>query len=114
MIRLSAAIVALSSVVSLSACSGAGGSEFATKATAACVKEQGEASAAKCACQVKIIEQALNDKEKKFLLATINASDMSPEAGMKALTDSGLTLADMMSIGTKMQSVEAKAEAECK
>ena len=111
--RLSAAIVAFVSFASLSAC-GAGGSEFVTKATAACVKEQGEASAAKCGCQARIVEQALNDKEKKFLLATINSADMSPEAGMKALTDSGLTLTDMVSIGTKMQTVETRAETECK
>ena len=113
MIRISVAIAALASIVSLSAC-GAGGSEFVTKATAACVKEQGEASAAKCGCQARIVESALNDKEKKFLLATINASDMSPEAGMKALTDSGLTLTDMVAIGTKMQTVGTRAETECK
>ncbi len=113
MIRLSAALVALVGFASLSAC-GAGGSEFATKATAACVKDQGEASAAKCGCQVRIIEQALNDKEKKFLLTTLNATEVSPEAGMKALTDSGLTLADMTAMGTKMQGLDARSETECK
>jgi hypothetical protein len=113
MIRLSAAIVALSSIVSLSACGAVGGSEFATKATAACVKDQGEASAAKCACQARIIEQALNDKEKKFLLVSMNAADLGPEAGMKALTDSGLTLADMASMGSKMQGLDTRSEAEC-
>lgn len=114
MIRLSAAIIALSSIVSLSACGGAGGSEFATKATAACVKDQGDASAAKCACQVRIIDQALNDKERKFLLTTMNAAEMGPEAGMKALTESGLTLADMATMGSKMQGLDTRAEAECK
>ena len=79
MIRLSAAIVALASIVSLSACGGIGGSEFATKATAACVKDQGEASAAKCGCQARIIDKALNDKEKKFLLTSMNAAEMGPE-----------------------------------
>ena len=113
MIRISVAVVAFLGFASLTAC-GAGGSEFVTKATAACVKEQGEASAAKCGCQARIVESALNDKEKKFLLATINASDMSPEAGMKALTDSGLTLTDMVAIGSKMQTVETRAETECK
>lgn len=113
MIRLSAAIVALASIVSLSACGGVGQSEFATKATAACVKDQGEASAAKCACQVKIIDQALNDKERKFLLASMDATELGPEAGMKALTESGLTLADMATMGQKMQGLDTKSEAEC-
>ena len=111
MLRLSAAIVLC--VASLSAC-GAGGSEFATRATAACVKDQGQASAAKCGCQARLVEQALNDKEKKFLLTTMTAAEMSPEAGMKALTDSGLTLADMAGMGAKMQSLEARVETECK
>ena len=113
MIRLSAALIALAGLASLSAC-GAGGSEFATKATAACVKDQGEASASKCGCQVRIIEQALNDKEKKFLLTTMTAAELSPEAGMKALTDSGLTLADMAAMGAKMQGLDARGETECK
>lgn len=114
MIRLSAAIIALAGLATLSACGGAGGSEFATKATAACVKERGQDSAAKCGCEARIVEQALDDKEKKFLLTTLNAADLGPEAAMKALTDSGLTLADMASMGTKMQGVETRVEAECK
>ena len=60
MIRLSAAIIAFAGFASLSAC-GAGGSEFATKATAACIKDQGEAAAAKCGCQARLIEQALRE-----------------------------------------------------
>ena len=110
MLRLSAAIVLC--VASLSAC-GAGGSEFATRATAACVKDQGK-SAAKCGCQARLVEQALNDKEKKFLLTTMTATEVNPEAGMKALTDSGLTLADMAGMGAKMQGVGARLETECK
>jgi hypothetical protein len=113
MVRLSAAIIAFAGFASLSAC-GAGGSEFATKATAACVKDQGEAAAAKCGCQARLIEQALNDKEKKFLLTTMTAAEMGPEAGLKALTDSGLTLADMAGMGAKMQGLDARVEAECK
>lgn len=112
MIRLTAAVLAFAGFASLSAC-GAGGSEFATKMAAACTKDQGEASAAKCACQARLADQALNDKEKKFILASLNAADLSPEAGMKALTESGLTLADMIAIGTKMEDVE-KRGAECK
>lgn len=113
MIRLTVAAIALAGIASLSAC-GAGGSEFATKATAACVKEQGQASAGKCACQARIIETALNDKEKTFLLKTMDAANESPEAAMKAFADSGLTLTDMAAMGTKMQSVEGRAETECK
>lgn len=113
MMKLSAAVIAFAGFATLSAC-GAGGSEFATKATAACVKEQGQASAAKCACQARIIETALNDKEKTFLLKTMDAANESPEAAMKAFADSGLTLADMATMGSKMQSVEGRAETECK
>ena len=36
-----------------------------------------------------------------------------PEAGMKALTESGLTLADMATMGAKMQGLDARSEAEC-
>ena len=112
MIRLSAAIIAFAGFASLSAC-GAGGSELATKISAACVKDKGEASAAKCACEARLVEQALNDKEKKFILSTLNVENMDPDAGMKALTDSGLTIADMMSMGERMQSIESRAETEC-
>jgi hypothetical protein len=110
MIRTTAAILAL---VGLTACGGVGQSEFATKSTAACIKDQGEASAAKCACQVKLVEQALNDKEKKLVLVTIDMEDMGPEAGMKALSDSGLTIADMMSMGERMQALDVRVQSEC-
>lgn len=110
MIRFTAASLALAS---LAAC-GAGGSEFATKASAACVKEEGQAAAAKCACQARLVEQALNDKEKKFVLATLDAEDMGQEAAMKALADSGLTIADMMSMGERMSAIEARVTTECK
>jgi hypothetical protein len=112
MLRLSAAIIAFAGIASLSAC-GAGGSEFATKTAAACVKDKGEGSTAKCACEARLVEQALNDKEKKFIMSTLNAENMDPEAAMKALTDSGLTIADMMSMGERMQSIESRAQTEC-
>ena len=44
----------------------------------------------------------------------MTAAEMGPEAGMKALTDSGLTLADMAGMGAKMQGLDARVEAECK
>jgi hypothetical protein len=44
----------------------------------------------------------------------MTATEVSPEAGMKALTDSGLTLADMAAMGTKMQALDARSETECK
>jgi predicted small lipoprotein YifL len=110
MIRTTAAILALAS---LAACGGVGQSEFAAKSTAACVKEQGEAAAAKCACQVKLVEAALNDKEKKLVLATLNMESLGPEAGMKALADSGLTIADMMAMGERMQALDTRVNAEC-
>ena len=112
MIRIPAAIFALTSIAMLSAC-GAGGSEFATKATAACVKDEGQQAAAKCACSARIVETALTDKEKKFVLATMDSENMDPEAGMKALSDSGLTVADMMSMGQRMAALEGRVDSEC-
>jgi predicted small lipoprotein YifL len=112
MTRIPAAILALAGLASLAAC-GAGGSEFATKATAACVEQEGQQAAAKCSCQSRIIETALNDKEKKFVLATMSAEAMDPEAGMKALNDSGLTIADMMSMGQRMAALEGRMNTEC-
>lgn len=101
-------------LLALSACSGAGGSEFATKATAACVKEEGQASAAKCACQVAIVEKELNDKEKKAILLSMDQDPSAgPEAGMKAMEAAGITMADMMSMGMKMMTVSATAETQC-
>jgi hypothetical protein len=38
---------------------------------------------------------------------------MDPEAGMKALTDSGLTVADMMSMGQRMAALEGRMDTEC-
>lgn len=100
--------------LALSACGGIGGSEFATKATAACVKEEGEASAAKCACQVAIIEKELTDKEKKAILLSMDMDESAgPEAGMKKLEEAGITMGDMMSMGMKMMAVSAKAETQC-
>ena len=113
MLRISTAAFALAGLTTLSACGGAGGSEFAVKSTAACVKEQGQEAAAKCACQVRLAEQTLNDKEKKLVLLTLNAEELGPEAGMKALADSGLTMADMMSMGERMQALDARVQAEC-
>jgi hypothetical protein len=110
MIRTAAAILA---AAGLSACGGIGQSEFATKSTAACVKEEGQAAAAKCACQVKLVESTLNDKEKKLVLATLDMESLGPEAGMKALADSGLTIADMMSMGERMQALDARVQTEC-
>jgi hypothetical protein len=100
--------------LALSACGGMGGSEFATRATAACVKEEGQASAAKCACQVAIVEKELNDKEKKAILLSMDQpADAGPEAGMKAMEAAGITMADMMSMGMKMMAVSAQAETQC-
>lgn len=112
MIRIPAAILALAGLATLSAC-GAGGSEFVTRGTAACVKEEGQQAAAKCACQTRIIESALNEKEKKFVLATMSAEPMDPEAGMKALEDAGLTIQDMMSMGQRMAALEGRMDTEC-
>jgi len=110
MIRTTVAVLALAS---LSAC-GAGGSEFATKTTAACIKEEGQAAAAKCACQVAIVEKELDEKEKKAILLSMDQdSSASPEASLKAMEDAGITMADMMSMGMKMMAVSAKADAEC-
>lgn len=100
-------------MIALSAC-GAGGSEFAAKATAACVKDEGQAAAAKCACQVAIIEKELNDKEKKVILLSMNQDESAgPEAGLKAMEEAGVTMADMMSMGMKMMAVSAKADTQC-
>lgn len=112
MIRLPAAILALAGLVSLTAC-GVGDSEFVTKTAATCVKEEGQAAAGKCACQARIVETVLNDKEKKFVMATVSAETMDPAAGMKALTDSGLTIADMMSMGERMAALEGRMSTEC-
>lgn len=112
MTRIPAAIFALAGLATLSAC-GAGESEFVTKGAAACVKEEGQQAAAKCACQTRIIESALSEKEKKFVLATMSAEVMDPEAGMKALSDSGLTLEDMMSMGQRMAALEGRMGTEC-
>lgn len=110
MIRISATILA---IASLAAC-GAGGSEFATKTTAACIKEQGQPAAAKCACEVAIVEKELTDKEKKAILLSLEQGDnATTESGMKAMTDAGITMADMMSMGMKMMTLSAKAETEC-
>lgn len=104
---------ACAAALALSAC-GAGGSEFATKATAACVKEEGDASAAKCACQVGIIEKELTDKEKTAILMSMDMDQSaSPEEGMKKMEAAGVTMADMMSMGMKMMAVSAKAETQC-
>jgi hypothetical protein len=59
------------------------------------------------------VETALNDKEKKFILATMNSENTDPEAGMKALSDSGLTIADMMSMGQRMAALEGRVGSEC-
>lgn len=100
--------------LALSACGAMGGSEFATKATAACVKEEGEASAAKCACQVAIIEKELTDKEKKAILLSMDVDQSAgPEAGLKKMEEAGITMGDMMSMGMKMMAVSAKAETQC-
>jgi hypothetical protein len=112
MTRIQAAIFALAGLAGLSAC-GAGESEFVTKGAAACVREEGQQAAAKCACQTRIIESALSDKEKKFVLATMSAESMDPEAGMKALSDSGLTIEDMMSMGQRMAGLEGRMNTEC-
>lgn len=112
MIRLPAAILALAGLVSLSAC-GAGDSEFVTKTAAICVKEEGQAAAGKCACQARIVETVLSDKEKQFVMATVSADKMDPAASMKALTDSGLTIQDMMAMGQRMATVEGRLETEC-
>jgi hypothetical protein len=110
MITLAAGCVA---ALALSAC-GAGGSEFAAKATAACVKDEGQDAAAKCACQVAIIEKELNDKEKKVILLSMDQDpNAGPEAGMKAMEEAGVTMADMMSMGMKMMAVSAKADSQC-
>jgi hypothetical protein len=110
MIRTTLAILALAG---LSAC-GAGGSEFATKTTAACIKDEGQGAAAKCACQVAIIEKELTDKEKKAILLSMEQdTSASPEAGLKAMEEAGITMGDMMSMGMKMMAVSAKADAEC-
>jgi len=104
---------AAATTLTLSAC-GAGGSEFATKMTAQCVKEEGQAAAGKCACQVGVVEKALNDKEKKAILLSMNIDESAgPEAGMKALEEAGITMGDMMSMGMKMIDVSTKAEAQC-
>lgn len=112
MTRIPAAIFALAGLAALSAC-GAGESEFVTKGAAACVKDEGQQAAAKCTCQTRIVETALNDKEKKFVLATLSAETMDPEAGMKALSDSGLTIEDMMSMGQRMAALEGRISTEC-
>lgn len=110
MIRTTVAALALAGI---SAC-GAGGSEFATKTTAACIKEEGQAAAAKCACQVAIVEKELNEKEKKAILLSMDQdASASPDAGLKAMEEAGVTMADMMSMGMKMMAVSAKADAEC-
>lgn len=114
MIRISAAVLVVTVLGGLSACGAVGGSEFAAKATAQCVKEEGQENAAKCACQVAIIEKELNDKEKKAILLGMNQDEnASPEAGLKAMNDAGITMTDMMSMGMKMIAVSAKAETEC-
>jgi hypothetical protein len=112
MTRIPAAIFALAGLAALSAC-GAGESEFVTKGTAACVKEEGQQAAAKCTCQSRIIETALNEKEKKFVLATMSAEAMDPAAGMKALEDAGLTIQDMMAMGQRMAALEGRMDTEC-
>jgi hypothetical protein len=38
---------------------------------------------------------------------------MDPEAGMKALSDSGLTLEDMMSMGQRMAALDGRMDTEC-
>jgi hypothetical protein len=112
MTRIPAAIFALAGLAALSAC-GAGESEFVTRAAAACVREEGQQAAARCACQTRLIESALNDKEKKFLLATMSAETMDPEAGMKALSDADLTMEDMMSMGQRLAALEGRMNTEC-
>lgn len=112
MTRIPAAIFALAGLAALSAC-GAGESEFVTKGAAACVKEEGQQAAAKCTCQTRIIESALNEKEKKFVLASMSAEPMDPAAGMKALEDAGLTIQDMMAMGQRMADLEGRMEKEC-
>lgn len=112
MTRIPAAIFALAGLAALSAC-GAGESEFVTRGAAACVEEEGQQAAARCACQTRIIESALTDKEKKFVLATMSAETMDPEAGMKALSDADLTIEDMMSMGQRMAALEGRMDTEC-
>jgi hypothetical protein len=112
MTRIPAAIFALAGLAALSAC-GAGESEFVTRGAAACVREEGQQAAARCACQTRLIESALNDKEKKFLLATMSAETMDPEAGMKALSDADLTMEDMMSMGQRLAALEGRMNTEC-
>lgn len=112
MTRIPAAILALAGLASLAAC-GAGDSEFVTKTAASCVKAEGQAAASKCTCQARIVETVLSDKEKKFVMATASAEEMDPAAGMKALTDSGLTIADMMSMGQRMAALDGRMNTEC-
>lgn len=100
-------------ILALSAC-GAGGSEFATKMTAQCVKEEGQALQAKCACQVAVVEKGLNDKEKKAILMSMNQDEnANPEDAMKAMEAAGITMGDMMSMGMKMMALSGEAETQC-
>lgn len=113
MIRTTAAILAFASLSALSAC-GAGGSDFVAQTTAQCVKDEGQANAAKCACQAALFDKELNDKEKKAILLGLNQPEgATPEDGMKALEAAGLTMGDVMAMGMKMMPIVARAETEC-
>ena len=43
----------------------------------------------------------------------MSAEAMDAEAGMKALSDAGLTIEDMMSMGQRMAALEGRMDTEC-
>lgn len=114
MIRLRSAVAAIASSVSLAACGGStGAGDFAAQTSAACVKENGEAAAANCACSARLMDDVFNDRERAAFVAYLLNDEPDPEKAWKQATDRGMTIEDFKSMTLRMAEVGPRIDKEC-
>jgi hypothetical protein len=111
-IRISAAMLAIFNLASCitNATHTDGGSEFATKMVAGCIRTEGQQGAARCDCSARILETLLNDEEKAFMIATM---DDDPEIRRQAVDDLGFTTDQMISMIRHLSSFESRVKDAC-
>jgi|JI6StandDraft_1071083.scaffolds.fasta_scaffold00009_57 hypothetical protein len=111
----------LAAVIGLSACSGAaGGGDLSGRLTAVCVKERGEAERTACECASRVVDEALNDQDRKLALFSIDAEEgrfKTREEARAAFGALGLDVENAEQITgefvMRMMTVEAAASARC-
>lgn len=117
--RILASGLLLAGVVGLSAC-GAGGGDFASRLTAVCVKERGEADRKDCACATRVIDESLSTEDRQLAMLSMDADEgrfKTRDDARKAMSAIGISPNNaeeiMGGFVVRMMTIEAKASATC-